>query len=48
MLAYALTGLGLVIAGLFDHYVLASALRRRVSQGPAVAHEDGTVNVDTL
>jgi hypothetical protein len=48
LLAYALAGFGLVIAGLFDHYVLASALRRRGSKGPGFTQENGTANVDTI
>ncbi len=48
LLAYALAGLGLVITGLFDHSLLASALRRRDSEGLGLTHESGTVNVDTI
>ena len=47
LFVYALAGLGLVITGLFDHYVLVSVLRRD-SEGPGLAQEDGTVNVDTI
>jgi DNA-binding transcriptional ArsR family regulator len=47
VLACLSSGVALAIAGLFDHYVLASALRRRGSEGPGVTQENGTVNVDT-